>query len=132
MARQSKRIKHIAKVLEATPVAELPKAIEILKAAAPYDKGSANVLYIRGLAYWKAGRGNEAAQEFQKVLALRNYAPADPLMSMVQLGLGRAHALRGDKEKSRTSYQDFFALWKDADPDIPVIKEARAEYAKLQ
>jgi serine/threonine protein kinase/tetratricopeptide (TPR) repeat protein len=108
------------------------KAIEILKAAAPYDKGSTNVLYIRGLAYWKAGRGNEAAQEFQKVLALRNYAPADPLMSMVQLGLGRAHALRGDKEKSRTSYQDFFALWKDADPDIPVIKEARAEYAKLQ
>ena len=108
------------------------KAIEILKAAAPYDKGSTNVLYIRGLAYWKAGRGNEAAQEFQKVLALRNFAPADPLMSMAQLGLGRAYALQGDKEKSRTSYQDFFARWKDADPDIPVLKEARAEYAKLQ
>jgi len=122
----------LAQAAAALNSGEAAKAIEILKAAAPYDKGSANVLYIRGLAYWKAGRGNEAAQEFQKVLALRNYAPADPLMSMVQLGLGRAHALRGDKEKSRTSYQDFFALWKDADPDIPVIKEARAEYAKLQ
>jgi len=122
----------LAQAAAALNSGEAAKAIEILKAAAPYDKGSANVLYIRGLAYWKAGRGNEAAQEFQKVLALRNYAPADPLMSMAQLGLGRAYALQGDKEKSRTSYQDFFALWKDADPDIPVIKEARAEYAKLQ
>jgi serine/threonine protein kinase/tetratricopeptide (TPR) repeat protein len=122
----------VARATAALDSGEAAKAIEILKAAAPYDKGSTNVLYIRGLAYWKAGRGNEAAQEFQKVLALRNYAPADPLMSMAQLGLGRAYALQGDKEKSRTSYQDFFALWKDADPDIPVRKEARAEYAKLQ
>jgi eukaryotic-like serine/threonine-protein kinase len=53
-------------------------------------------------------------------------------MSMAQLGLGRAYTLQGAKEKSRTSYQDFFALWKEADPDIPLIKEVRAEYAKLQ
>jgi len=53
-------------------------------------------------------------------------------MPMAQLGLGRAYALQGDKEKGRTSYQEFFALWKDADPDIPVIREARAEYAKIQ
>jgi len=122
----------LAQAAVALQSGDASKAIEILKAAAPYDRGSTNVLYIRGLAYWKAGRGNEAAQEFQKVLALRNYAPADPLMSMAQLGLGRAYALQGDIEKSRTSYQDFFALWKDADPDIPVLKEARAEYAKLQ
>jgi serine/threonine protein kinase/tetratricopeptide (TPR) repeat protein len=122
----------LAQAAVALQSGDASKAIEILKASAPYDKGSTNVLYIRGLAYWKAGRGNEAAQEFQKVLALRNFAPADPLMSMAHLGLGRAYALQGDKEKSRTSYQDFFALWKDADPDIPVLKEARAEYAKLQ
>ena len=122
----------LAQATAALNSGEATKAIEILKAAAPYDKGSTNVLYIRGLAYWKAGKGNDAAQEFQKVLALRNFAPADPLMAMAQLGLGRAYALQGDKEKSRTLYQDFLALWKDADPDIPVLKEARAEYAKLQ
>ena len=51
---------------------------------------------------------------------------------MSQLGLGRAYALQGDKQKSRTAYQDFFALWKDADPDIPILKEAKEEYAKLK
>jgi eukaryotic-like serine/threonine-protein kinase len=122
----------LAQATVALQTGDASKAIEILKAAAPYDKGSTNVLYIRGLAYWNAGRGSEAAQEFQRVLALRNYAPADPLMPLAQLGLGRAYALRGDKQKSRTAYQDFFALWKDADPDIPILKEAKAEYEKLQ
>jgi tetratricopeptide (TPR) repeat protein len=107
------------------------KAIELLKPANAYDKANTQVHYIRGLAYLKAGRGNEAAEEFQKVLALRSFAPADPLMSLAHLGLGRAYALEGDSQKSRTAYQDFFALWKDADPDVPILKEARAEYAKL-
>ena len=66
------------------------------------------------------------------MLALRNFAPAEPFMSMAQLGLGRAYAVSGDKAKSRAAYQDFFALWKDADPDIPLLKQAKAEYAKLQ
>jgi eukaryotic-like serine/threonine-protein kinase len=65
-------------------------------------------------------------------LALRYYAPADPLMSMAHLGLGRAYALAGDTAKGRAAYQDFFALWKDADPDVPLLKQAKAEYAKLQ
>jgi serine/threonine protein kinase/tetratricopeptide (TPR) repeat protein len=108
------------------------KAIEVLKPANAYDKAITSVPYIRGLAYWKAGLGRESAQEFQKVLALRNFAPADPLMSLAHLGLGRAYALQGDSQKSRTAYQDFFALWKDADPDIPILKEAKAEYARLQ
>jgi len=108
------------------------KAIELLKPASGYDKINSQVLYLRGLAYWKAGRGTEAAQEFQKILALHSFAPADPLMSYAQLGLGRAYAVQGDSQKSRTAYQDFFALWKDADPDIPILKEAKAEYAKLQ
>jgi len=108
------------------------KAIEILKVALPYDKGNTALLYVRGLSCLKAGQGNEAAQEFQRILALRNFAPADPLMSLAHLGLGRAFALSGDSAKSRSAYQDFFALWKDADPDIPIMKDAKVEYAKLQ
>ncbi len=108
------------------------KVIEILKAASPYDNVNTGVLDLRALAYLKAGQANEAAQEFQRILSLRNYAPGDPLMSIARLGQGRAYRLQGDKQKSRTAYQDFFALWKDADPDIPILKEAKAEYTKLQ
>ncbi len=108
------------------------KAIELLKPASAYDRNSTAVLYLRGLAYVKNKQGTEAAHEFEKVLALRNIAPADPLMSLAHLGLGRAYALQGDTQKSRTAYQDFLALWKDADPDLPILKEAKAEYAKLQ
>jgi serine/threonine protein kinase/tetratricopeptide (TPR) repeat protein len=108
------------------------RAIELLKPATAYDKAITQVLYIRGLACWKAGRGPEAEQEFQKVLALRSAGAADPLISLAHLGLGRAYALQGDFQKSRTAYQDFFALWKDADPEVPILKEAKAEYAKLR
>ncbi|MFI5072149.1 MAG: protein kinase [Terriglobales bacterium] len=108
------------------------KAIALLQPALPYDKASIGVLYVRGLAYLKAGQGNEAAEQFQRMLALRNYLPAEPFLSMAHLGLGRAYALSGDTAKSRAAYQDFFALWKDADPDIPLLKQAKSEYAKLQ
>jgi eukaryotic-like serine/threonine-protein kinase len=108
------------------------QAVEILKAALPYDNGTTGAVYIRGLGYLKAGQGDQAAKEFQRLLSLRNFAPADPLMSLSHLGLGRAFALSGDSAKSRRAYQDFFALWKDADPDIPILKEAKAEYARLQ
>jgi eukaryotic-like serine/threonine-protein kinase len=108
------------------------KAIELLKPALPYDNANTADFYLRGLAYLKMGQGNDAAQQFQKILTLRYYAPADPLMSMAHLGLGRAYAVSGDTAKSRAAYQDFFALWKDADPDGPLLKEAKAEYAKLQ
>jgi serine/threonine protein kinase/tetratricopeptide (TPR) repeat protein len=111
---------------------DAPKAIELLKPASAYDKATTNVLYFRGLAYVKNKQGAEAVQEFQKILALRNFAPADPLMSLAHLGLGRAYALEGDSQKSRIAYQDFLTLWKDADPDIPILKQAKAEYAKLQ
>jgi serine/threonine protein kinase/tetratricopeptide (TPR) repeat protein len=107
-------------------------AIEILKTAVPYDNGTTQDMYLRGLAYVKMGQGVEAAQEFQKILALRNFAPADPLMSLAHLGLGRAYAVAGDTVKARASYQDFFALWKDADPGIPLLATAKAEYAKLK
>ncbi len=108
------------------------KTIELMTPALPYDKGNTGDAYLRGLAYLKMGQGNEAAQEFQKILALRNFAPADLMMSLAHLGLGRAYALSGDTAKSRAAYQDLFAAWKDADPDLPILKETKAEYAKLQ
>jgi len=107
------------------------KTIELMTPALPYDKGNTGDAYLRGLAYLKMGQGNEAAQEFQKILALRNFAPADIMMPLAHLGLGRAYALSGDAAKSRAAYQDLFAAWKDADPDLPILKEAKAEYAKL-
>jgi tetratricopeptide (TPR) repeat protein len=108
------------------------RALELLQPALAYDKANTQDIYVRGLAHLKIGEGREAADEFQKLLALRNAFPADPLMSMAHLGLGRAYALSGDTAKSRSAYQDFLALMKDADPDIPVLKQAKNEYAKLQ
>jgi predicted Zn-dependent protease len=116
------------------------KAIELLQAATPYEGYSwgFGVRSTRGNAYLKAGRGKEAGQEFQKLLAMgpsmalgfRTISGA--LVWTAQLGLARAYALQGDTAKSRTAYQDFLALWKDADPDIPILQAAKAEYAKLK
>jgi eukaryotic-like serine/threonine-protein kinase len=108
------------------------KALQLLDAASPYDKGSSRVLYVRGIAYLKNGKGNEAVQEFQKVLSLRNVFPSDPTMTLAHLGIARGYALAGDAGKSRAAYLDCFALWKDADPEIPILKQAKAEFAKLQ
>jgi eukaryotic-like serine/threonine-protein kinase len=108
------------------------KAIELLNPASQYDKASTADMYVRGLAYLKMGQGNKAAQEFQRISTLHNFAATDLLLPLAPLGAGRAYALSGDKAKSRAAYQDFFALWKDADPDLPILKEAKAEYAKLQ
>jgi tetratricopeptide (TPR) repeat protein len=109
------------------------KAIELLQAAIAYDGGAYfGVQYTRGNAYLRARNGSEAAHEFQKVLALRNLDVGNPIFSLAQLGLARAYALQGDKAKSRMAYQDFFALWKDADPDIPILREAKEGYTKLE
>jgi eukaryotic-like serine/threonine-protein kinase len=107
------------------------RALQLLNSASPYNKASYSVLYVRGLAYLKNGKGNEAVREFQKVLSLRNSFPSDPTMTLAHLGIARGYALAGDTAKSRTAYQDCFALWKDADPDVPLIQQAKAEYAKL-
>src|SRR5947209_14910728 len=108
------------------------KALQLLTAATPYDRTILEVLFTRGTAYLKAGQANEAVQEFQKVLAGRNLSPVDVLLPLAQLGLARAYALEGDSAKSRIASQDFFALWKDADPDIPILQQAKAEYARLK
>ena len=88
-------------------------------------------VYVRGQAYLSAGRGEEAAAEFQKVLDHRGIVLADPIGALAHLQLGRAYIVSGDKIKARNAYQDFFHLWKDADADIPVLRRASAEYAKL-
>ncbi len=108
------------------------KALELLNAARYYARADSDTLLVRGTAYLKAGRATEAAQEYQKVLDLRNWNPADYRLALARLGLARSYALQGDNAKARTAYQDLLALWKDADPDVPLVKEARAEYAKLQ
>jgi serine/threonine protein kinase/tetratricopeptide (TPR) repeat protein len=116
------------------------KALESLEAAAdyelgnppPFELGSLYPVYIRGEAHLAARHGDEAAKEFQKIVDHRGIVRNYPLGALAHLGLGRARALAGDTAGARAAYQDFFALWKDADPDIPILKEAKAEYAKLQ
>ncbi len=111
------------------------KAIELLQAAAPYEAGwAAHALpnYVRGQAYLKAHQGKEAAAEFKKILDHRGICSTSPACALSHLQLARARAMSGDGAGARTAYQDFFALWKDADPDVPILKESKAEYAKLQ
>jgi len=79
-----------------------------------------------------AHNGTVAASEFQKFLDHRGIVLNFPLGALAHLGLARAYALSGDTAKAKTAYQDFLTLWKDADPDIPILKEAKAEYQKLQ
>jgi hypothetical protein len=87
---------------------------------------------VRGEAYLAAHQGTEAAMEFLKVLDHRGIVLGDPIGALAHLRLGRAFALLGDKTKAKTAYHDFLTLWKDADPDIPILKQAKAESAKLQ
>jgi tetratricopeptide (TPR) repeat protein len=108
------------------------KAIDLLDNAMVYARVNSNVLYVRGNAYLKAGRAADAVQAYQRLLELKSYIGVDPLVPLSHLGLARAYALQGDKANSRVAYQDFFGLWKDADPDIPLLHQAKAEYAKVQ
>jgi hypothetical protein len=85
-----------------------------------------------GEAYLSAHKGSEAAAEFQKIHDHRGIVVNAPIGALAHLGLGRAYALSGDKAKAKSAYQDFLTIWKDADPDIPMLKQAKAEYAKLQ
>ena len=111
------------------------KAIEVLQAAAPYEMGQLIVLlpaYVRGEAYLAGGEAKEAAAEFQKILDHPGVVVYYPIGALARLQLGRAYALAGDSAKARGAYQDFLTLWKDADADIPILKQAKAEYAKLK
>jgi tetratricopeptide (TPR) repeat protein len=116
------------------------KALEALEAAASYELGVPNVtftftlypVYVRGEAYLMAHQAAPAVAEFQKILNHPGVVLNFPLGALAHLQLGRAYVLSGDIAKAKGAYQDFLALWKDADPDVPILKQARAEYAKLQ
>jgi DNA-binding winged helix-turn-helix (wHTH) protein len=94
--------------------------------------GALYPIYVRGLAYLAVHQGANAAVEFQKILDHRGIVVSDPIGALAHLELGRALAQSGDTVKAESAYRDFLALWKDADPDIPILKQAKAEYAKLQ
>jgi len=120
-------------------------AVELLQTAIPYESGTpieggsepllgaANLYpaYVRGVAYLAAHRGREATAEFQKILDHRGIVVSDPIGALAHLQLGRAYTLLGDKTKAKSAYRDFLALWKDADPGIPILKQAQAESANL-
>jgi tetratricopeptide (TPR) repeat protein len=118
------------------------KAIEVLQAAVPYELGepypsfqgggSLYPVYLRAQSYLLLRRGDEAGAEFQKILDHHSIVKNCPVGALARLGLARAYALQGQTAKSRSSYQDFFNLWKDADPNVPILKQAKAEFAKLQ
>jgi tetratricopeptide (TPR) repeat protein len=120
---------------------DISKAIEDLQAATSYELGSPGggafspalyPVYVRGQAYLAAHRGSEASAEFQKILDNRGIVLNEPIGALAHLGLARASLLSGDTAKARAKYQDFFALWRDADADIPILKQAKAEYEKLK
>ena len=118
------------------------QAIDSLESAAPYELGlpaggfynwpNLYPVYVRGEAYLAAHRGREAAAEFQKILDHRGIVLNEPIGALAHLQLGRAYAISGDSAKARAAYQDFLTLWKDADPDIPIFLQAKAEYARLE
>lgn len=114
------------------------KAIEMLQGSVPYEYAAITVplymapVYVRGNAYLAAHQGTAAAAEFQKILNHRGIVRNHLVGALAHLQLGRAYAMTGDSQKARSAYQDFFSLWKEADPGIPVLKQAKSEYAKLQ
>ena len=118
------------------------KAIESLQIAAPFELGTQRStfhgnfgalypIYMRGNAYLAIHQGNQAIAEFQKVLDHRGIVVSDPIGALARLQLGRAYALNGDNAKAKAAYEDFLFLWHDADPDIPILKQAKAEYSRL-
>jgi DNA-binding winged helix-turn-helix (wHTH) protein len=94
--------------------------------------GGLNPIWVRGEAYLAENKGTDAAAEFQKIIDRKGLLAGDPIGSLAQLQLGRAYASAGDRTDANRAYKDFFYLWKDADPEIPIYKQAQAEYARLQ
>jgi tetratricopeptide (TPR) repeat protein len=139
---ENQRLKQIsAPCVEAAVALQKNKpqdAVTALEVVRPYELGTGptgsgyDSIYLRGLAYLKLKDGAKAGAEFQRILDHRGVGPRDPEYSLSHLNLGRAYVIQGDSAKARTAYQDFFAAWKDADPDVPVLKTAKAEYDKLK
>ena len=113
------------------------QAVARLEVAAPYEFGSGpggsgySINFLRAEAFLRLKDGAKATAEYQKILAHHGVYPMDSAYNLSHLGLGRAYALQGNTSHAKSAYQDFFALWKDADPDIPILKQAKSEYANL-
>ena len=114
------------------------RSVELLVSASPYERSNLESVYLRGLAYLRQHKGAEAAAEFQKIVdhkgvnwAVRDHYPGQ-FYSLSYLGLARGSTLAGDPAKAKKAFQDFFQLWKGADSDIPILRQAKAEYARLQ
>jgi hypothetical protein len=117
------------------------KAIEALQATAAYELGTPSggaftptlySVYVRGEAFLAAKKGAQSAGEFQKIRAEPGVVGNEPIGALALIGLARASATQGDSAKARVSYQDFLTLWKNADPDIPILRQSKTEYAKLR
>ncbi len=111
------------------------EATEDLRAIASHElllQGGMLPVYVSGEAYLAAHQGTQASAEFQMIVDHADFVANEPIGALAHLGLGRAYALEGNNAKARAAYDDFFALWKDADPDIPILVQAKAEYAQLQ
>jgi eukaryotic-like serine/threonine-protein kinase len=123
----------IAALRPADPAkADPAKAIDFINTAALYNRANPAVFFVRGLAYEQAGRYSEAQQDLQQVVDLKSHHYPDILFVVAQLELGRLFQKQGDAPKARIAYQNFLADWKDADQDLPLLQEAKAEYAKLR
>jgi eukaryotic-like serine/threonine-protein kinase len=117
-----------------------PEAIESLRAATPYELGKSGnygwtalyPVFVRGEAYLAARQGKEAAAEFQKIIDHRSIVLNEPIGALAHVALARGYALQGDTARAKSAYKEFFALWKDGDPDTPILMAAKAEYAKLK
>jgi eukaryotic-like serine/threonine-protein kinase len=110
-------------------------ALELFAPSEPYEAGWLDFYmpaYLRGQAYLLARRGPDAAAEFQKIISHRGVVLNNEIGAVAPVGLARAYAIQGDNAKAKAAYQDFLTLWKDADPDIPILKQAKSEYARLQ
>ena len=114
------------------------QALEFLRSVTTLELGEMPPIaclypvYVRAEAHLRLHEGQSAATEFQKILQHRGIVQNCPLGALAHLGVARAYSMQGDKDKARTAYKDFLTLWKDADPDIPILKQAKAEYAKLR
>jgi predicted Zn-dependent protease len=109
------------------------RAVELLQVTSATELGPQGLfaIYLRGEAYLMLHDGNRAAAEFQKFIDHRGMVRNSPSGALARLGLARAYAMQGDTTKARTAYQDFLTIWKDADPDIPILQQAKSGYAKL-
>lgn len=132
----------VLRALFALKSGDASKAIELLQSAAPQELGAPSSsisasfgalypVYVRGEAYLAEGQGANAAAEFRKILDHRGIVVRDPIGAIARLQLGRAYALAGDKSKAKAAYQDFLTLWNDADPDVPIFRQAKAESSRL-